>query len=422
MRVLTLSLVVVVVVPLAGGQFVDSAMAQTSSDRRLAVAWDDMGAGTGMARAMSAAPPWAFQTDPLNIGQESVLRFAGGRLYVVSKADDTISVVDPDTWAIERVYSLTEGSDPLDIAVVSPDTAYVSRRLATHLLHLDLVTGTTTDVADLSIFADPDGVPDMSMMALHEDRLFVQIRRIDVSSSSFVPPAYLAVVDVVTGQLIDVDAITPGVQAIELQGTAPKFKMQIVPQTRRLFVSATGDVFDEGGIEMIDLDSLQSVGLAVREADDMTGVDLGAFVMVTLERGYLTFTTDFGLSSHLIGFSLSGGVDAEQLYETVGYFVPVLPYDAQTQTLFFPDGDASGSPGVHVFDAITGTRLTPEPIATSGLITDLAFLCDGDCGSPSVIPAVSDWGLVVMVLLLLSATTIRLSRRGQPSGVCHIPR
>jgi hypothetical protein len=32
--------------------------------------------------------------------------------------------------------------------------------------------------------------------------------------------------------------------------------MQIDPPTRRLFVSASGAFFDEGGLEMVDLDTL----------------------------------------------------------------------------------------------------------------------------------------------------------------------
>jgi len=206
-------------------------------------------------------------------------------------------------------------------------------------------------------------------------------------------------------------SVAPGVQAIELEGTAPKFKMQIVPETRRLFVSATGEAFDEGGIEMIDLDTLQSVGLAVREIDDTTGVDLGAFVMVAPDRGYLTFTTDLLLSSHLVAFSVPGGVDPTPLHTTLEYFTPVMVHDARTDTFFFPESGGPGAWGVHVFDATSGARLTTEPIATGGPPTDLALLCDGDCAESAEIPAVSHWGMAVMVLLLLCAATIGLGRR-----------
>ena len=55
------------------------------------------------------------------------------------------------------------------------------------------------------------------------------------------------------------------------------------------------------------------------------------------ERGYLVFSTDFDLSSHLQAFSLSGGVDpGPQLHVQVGYAVPALEYDQRTDTFFVP--------------------------------------------------------------------------------------
>jgi len=203
--------------------------------RRLAVAWDDATTSSGVVRAMSTLAPWDYQTPPLAGGADSVVRSAAGRAYVVSRSAGTITAVDPDTWAVLQVYPLGAGSEPLDIAVVSAQRAYVSRAGATHLLRLDLLTGATAEVVDLSMFADADGVPDLSMMAVDQGRLLVQIRRVNSSApGGFALPAYLAVVDIASEQLIDVDPAAPGTQAIELEGTAPKHKMQIVPQTRRL--------------------------------------------------------------------------------------------------------------------------------------------------------------------------------------------
>ena len=242
------------------------------------------------------------------------------------------------------------------------------------------------------------------------------------------PPAYLAVVDLASEQLIDVDPATPGVQPIELEGTPPRFKMQIVPQTRRLFVSASGEFHDEGGIEMIDLDSLQSLGLVVREADGTVGADLGAFVLVTPVSGYLTCSTDWTLSSHLMPFTVTGGVElGPQLYGSVGYFVPTLLHDPSTDTFFFPEGRDEGTKGVHVFDASTGTRLTLDPIPTTGPPIDLTIICRGsmDCSDPNcaadpecsdAIPTLSTWGLTAMTLLMLVAGTLLFTRRPQPAA------
>jgi hypothetical protein len=336
-----------------------------------------------MVRRMYTRAPWpshrrAWPADP-HLG----LRYSRGQLLAFSRSAGTVRVISARSWRVRRELSLGAESEIEDIAVVGARTAYVTRRRATQLLRLDLLTGDATQVVDLSGFADDDGIPDLGAMTLHEGRLFVQIRRANEDAQGgLMPPAYLAVVDVATEQLIDVDPVTPGTQAITLQGTAPKHRMQIVPESRRLFVSATGGFFDEGGIEMIDLDSLRSLGLVVREADGLTGADLGPFIMVTPDQGYLVFSTDLILSSHLQRFSLAGGVETgPQLNVSVDYAVPALEFDAQSGSLFVPDG-AFGRRGVHVFDAATGERRTSEPIATNGSPTDILLLREGDARPP----------------------------------------
>ena len=144
----------------------------------------------------------------------------------MSSLDDTITVATRDTWSIERTYFLAAGTAPLDIAVVSPVTAYFTARDGTQLMRLDLPSGEVTPAADLSVFADADGIPDLGMMAVHEGQFFVQIRRVNFElPGACEPPAYLAVVDAATGDLMDVDEETPEIQAIELLGTGPKQKM-----------------------------------------------------------------------------------------------------------------------------------------------------------------------------------------------------
>jgi len=375
---------------------------------RIVVAWTYRPTNEGRVRSFQATAPWAFDTPPLTVGAHSTLRFAGGLLYVVSRADATVAVIDPDTWTILRTLSVGSGREPVDIAVITSDLAYVSCLDETHLLRLNLITGQTTAVVELSIFADADGVPDLSMMAVHKGRLFVQLRRIDSSTFGFVPPGMLAVVDLATEQLIDVDAGASGIQAIELQGMAAKLEMQVVESTRRLFVSASGDFFDEGGIEMIDLDTLESLGLIVREEDSTTGADLGAFVLVTPNRGYLTFSTDFALSSHLVEFTVSGGVvPGGEPFQTVGYFVPVLPLDPQSNTFFFPDGGANQA-DVHVLDAASAAHLATVSIGADSFPTDVVVL-PPDMTGP-LVPVVSSWGVLIMALLVMAAGIALLAR------------
>ena len=201
--------------------------------------------------------------------------------------------------------------------------------------------------------------------------------------------------------------MTPGVQAIELQGTAPKLKMQVAPGTRRLFVSATGDFFDSGGIEMIDLDSLQSIGYAAGEAEDQLGADLGPFAMVTSDAGYLAFSTDLAISTHMLPFSVTGGVEhGPAVYEDIGYFAPVIRFDELSDNFFVPQGSMDF--GIHVFDATTGTRQTTDAVALGGPPADMTLLCSGfgDCAVGGPVPAASTWGLVALALLVIATGTL----------------
>jgi hypothetical protein len=345
----------------------------------VAVAWNDERTQRGVVRGMSALSPWSFETEPIEVGRDVVLRHARGVLYALSRAEGSIAAIDVDSWTVTRTYLLDPALRLEDIALVSDEVVHVTAGAATHLLRLDLASGEATGAADLSVFADPDGVPDLGLMAVVDGRLFVQVRRLE-SGLIPVPPALLAVVDAVTGELIDVDPTTPGTQAIELAGTAPRMKMQALPASGRLIVSATGIFQDEGGLESIDLGTLRSQGVFIRELGPGTAADLGAFVMTRDRSGYLVVSTDLLTSSHLKGFSIGGGVyPPEDLETNVDYFVPALVHDPGSDALFLPvraDGGHQRAHGVHVFDAGTAARLTAEAIPTDAPPTDLELLCE----------------------------------------------
>ncbi len=344
---------------------------------RLAVAWDDNSESPGgFARAMQTVSPWGWLTPARAIDRTSTLRYGAGRLLAASFATGRVAVISPTTWNVERFVALGDACGAaIDVAAISATRAYATCANATSLVRFDPSTGVAAPAVDLSVFADDDGVPDLGWMARYGGRLLVQVRRFNPNHpGAFQAPAMIAVVDLATETLVDCDPQRAGVQAIELAGTPPKFKMQIIPTTRRLLVSATGGFFDHGGIEMIDLVALRSLGLVIREEDDQTGADLGAFIMVTPERGYLVYSTDLLLSSHLKGFGLTTGVDPGlELHVALNYFVPALAFDPLSNHLFVPEGGWNGS-GVHVFNATSGVRLTTMPTPTSGDPTDVELL------------------------------------------------
>jgi hypothetical protein len=350
-----------------------SAVGARGQDRGVAIAWNDVATSKGMLGLISAREPWPALQTPIPIGLDSVIHSAFGKLYVLSAGDRTVRVVDPLAWTVEQSYALGAGDEPLDIKAVSPEIAYVSWRNSSQLLRLDLRSVMTQDVVDLSVFDDGDGIPDLNNMAVHDGRLFIQLGRQNFDGPPPYPRPFIAVMDITSEQLVDTDPVRDGLQAIELAGTFPKMKMQVVEQTQKLFVSATGAFFDAGGIEMIDLNRLRTDGLVIREADDFTGADLGAFVMVTPDRGFLAYSTDLLLSSHLHQFSLKSGVDQRELAVALNYFSPAIEFEPSTNTVFFPVGGMLDD-GLFPFDATTGTPLSDRLIATSGPPTDMALV------------------------------------------------
>ena len=348
------------------------ALAPHLAAAQLLVAAGDAFEPGGVGR-MTLEPPWAFPGGFTAVGSDAIVRSFGRRAFVVSRAAGTIQILDARTGQVVDTVELGKDSQPQDIAVVSRTIAYVTRANATRLLRLNPSTGELREATDLGIFADEDGIPDLGTMAVHRGRVFIQIRRVvNAPEPPPLPPAPLiAVVDGPTGRIVDVDPKRRGVQAIQLEGTTPRNKMQVVG--RRLYVGAFGAFFDAGGIEAIDLRTLRSLGLVIREDSGQVAADLHTFVFTSRSGGYLAYSTDFALSSHLHRFTVDGHVDPAELFVVVNYAIPSLVHWKRGNLLFLPTSDGPVQ-GVHVFDAATGARLTEDPVATPGVPTDLELL------------------------------------------------
>jgi len=379
--------------------------------RFVAIAWSDFQQGHGFVQRFATEAPWAFDAGAIAVGGSPSLRFAGNRLYAVGGADGSVAAIDCQSWSVARVYLLGAQSQLLDIAVVGSQVAYLTTRDSTQLLRLNLATGIAQQALDVAGFENPGGILAAGMMAVDAGRLIVQVSRFESSAtdagSAVGPTGYLAVVDIASGQLVDVDPIQPGIQAIALQGTFPKYKMKLLRDPRRLYLSASGEYFDEGGLEEVDLDALASLGLVIAEADGNTAADLGSFAMVAPDRGFLVSSTDFAPSSHLSRFSFTGGVQLEELFVTVDYRVPTMVHDPQTHTVFVPDGGTTNA--YSIFDADTGERLNRDPLLLGGPATDIELLCDPeqscDCAvgyGCTPVPAFSNRGLALLCLALIA--------------------
>jgi hypothetical protein len=365
------------------------APARSGAGDRVVVAWDTP-AIQGRVAALDTAPPYPFATPELAVGADGLVRVAFGRVYHLSRTSGALTVIDPESWTPAQSFALGAGSEPRDIAVIDADTAYVSRRGARYLWRLDLGSGAKVDAVDLAPLGAGDGNPAMDTMLVRAGRLYLQLAGEPGSGQ----PHALAVIDLASETLVDADPVTAGIQGIALLGTGPRFKMQRVPRSNRLMVSATGAFHDLGGFELIDLDALVSLGLVVREQEE-AGADAGAFTMVDAQRGWLVFSTDLLLSSHLHAFTLTGGIDPSEADVSLDYFAPHLVYHPASNTLFWPEPD-----GVQPFDATTGAPRA-GPTLLDGLPTDLELLTSA-LGIP-----LPEWAPIALGVLLAAATLSR---------------
>lgn len=340
----------------------------------VAVSWGQYGTNGGI-QGVSPVAPYAALTPALPIGGDVLLRYAFGRLYVVDRTDQSILRLNPETWSIERTYT---GLGPRlqDVLVVTPRRAFVSREGAPHLLGLNLLSGEIEYASDLSVFADSDGNPEMGLMLRYQDRLFIQLRRFQGTVDTSFPPFFLAIADARTGQLIDADPQLPGLQAVRLQTESPKSRMSVGAGAAALFVSATGGFNAYGAIERVSLLPPYDTDVAVRDGQDIPGTDINALVMTSATRGYASHSTDFIVSTHLFRFESPGPVEPDELFAAVDYIAPSLVYLPGPDLLVVPQAGNS-PPGLQVFNAATGIRITPSPIPTPAPPTDVQLYYSG---------------------------------------------
>ncbi len=309
-------------------------------------------------------PPWSADALAPTAGGRLLRRF-GRNLYALHTGAGTLRRVALTTGAFQD-YAFGATSEPQDVHVPTglafAPRAYVTLRHDPVLLELDLATGTKQPFVDLSPVGG--GAP-IALGTIERDGayLFVQVR---VESESAVPggaSGVLAVIDLTQRALVDVEPLTPGIQGIALQGAPPRFKMQILPGTRTLYVSTTDSHLDaRGGIEMVDLDKLKSQGFALTE--ETGGSDMGGFVMTSPEEGYYVFHTDLLASTHLKHFKVPDQPDPGfEIVVLLNDTVDVLAHDPSRRAIFLPSGVAWGTPGLYRISTVTNT-VVGTPIDT----------------------------------------------------------
>ncbi|MFH1502184.1 MAG: FlgD immunoglobulin-like domain containing protein [Candidatus Eisenbacteria bacterium] len=333
---------------------------------------------SGRVATLAVLPPWSVDDPVATVHSDADARCFEGLVYVVNHLyGDNIQILDPEQdFATTGQFSVGPGSNPQDIEFVSATRAYVSRHESAFLYEVDPTTGAVTDTIDLSPFADADGIPEMSGMTLSGGRLFVAVQRLDRDYYwTPVPPSYLAVVDVATNELVDVDAVAPGVQGVELPVTNPYRDILVDESTGLLYVACSGNWGAlDGGIVEVDPAALEAAGLVATEAQ--LGGELYDFTLPLEGRAHAVVSTSSpSWEQFCIAFDWSTGAKLENVWKPGGYSVMDVEVHEGSAQLFVADRTYA-SPGVRVFDARDGTQLTSGPLAASLPPHDLLIVGD----------------------------------------------
>jgi DNA-binding beta-propeller fold protein YncE len=306
---------------------------------------------TGCASHVTLGPPRAAHSCVELLSSDPVARWAFGKVYVVNRFGfDNIQILNPGAgFATEFQFSVGNGSNPQDIAVISPTKAYVSRLGSASLLIVNPANGATLGSISLSAFADGDGLPEAHKMLIYGDRVFLSLQRLD----NFAPTdsAFVVAIDAVADTLIDADPLLSGTQGILLSGTNPNTDLVLDTTTNRILVGETGlfGAFD-GGVEAIDPLTLEALGFETTEAQ--LGGDLNDVAVAPGGRAYAV-VSDASFNALLVRYDRSTGVLADTLLNPGGFSVADIEVNDRGE-LWVCDRTFT-APGLRVFDTATDT-------------------------------------------------------------------
>ncbi len=306
-------------------------------------------------------PPWQTVTHLHAWAGDTEAVFYQSKIYVVSRwGADHITVIDPrNELAVVRQFSVGAGSNPQHICFVSEQRAFVTRYESTVLWEVNPATGQRTGVIDLAPLADADGNPEMHKMAIRAGRLFVTLQRIDRTTWQPAGGSCLAVIDLATNTLIDVDPLSPGIQGIDLLAENPNSGILVDPITGDFLVGQLGAyaVLD-GGIERIDPGTGESRGFVLTEA--ALGGDLYAWTTGNGWDAYAVRLTP-GWTTDVVACDLRTGLAGPTIASRPEFAYAHLLVDMVRRELFVCDRTYA-NPGLRVFDTETLQSLTAQPI------------------------------------------------------------
>ncbi len=323
----------------------------------------------GVLRGIGTRTPWGVRTIATLPESEGVLRPYQGLLYVLTPESGVVRVLDRDGNLVGSAF-VDPASGPVDIAPIGDGAFYVSTATDGRVTRMDLGGGITRSFVDLHELDEPDEEPDPGMMIVDGGLLYVQLRRLDDKTPwMFAPRGALAVIDLASGSLVDMDEQTPGVQAMELTGPHPRLKMRIDDGSRRLFVSSSGaDSYTwtiTGAIDVVDLDSVEVLGAVI---DESVG-NFSAVWPMGPTTGYVMVHTDIVASSHLSVYGEPGSPFPRQIALELFGYVEAFACDARLGLVCMPTLDGR----VRIIDTDSEQTLAIPKIG-GGVATDIEIV------------------------------------------------
>ncbi|MFP4013339.1 MAG: hypothetical protein ACLFVQ_04585, partial [Chitinispirillaceae bacterium] len=225
-------------------------------------------------------------------------------IYLLERfGKDNVIKFDSDALLTDYQENLGSGLNIQDIALVNETKAYISSYQTKDLIVFNPETGeevTTIDLSDFNTYAGSDSSeqhPFMSSLAVYENRLYVACQRmktVQTTYGSSFEPADTSLIVVIDTES---DRITGSI-ALEKKNPA---SMDIFHN--RLLVSSTGSWSDatDGGVEMIDLEQNENLGVVAEEGD--FGGNITNVAFVSLQKAYVCSMSSTDYSTGVIPFN-----------------------------------------------------------------------------------------------------------------------
>jgi hypothetical protein len=268
-------------------------------------------------------------------------------VYVLNKMGaDNVQVLNPASgYSTTLQFSTGAGTNPQDIAFSSASKAYISLLGSADVLIVNPATGQQTGAINLSAYADADGLPEASQLAIKNGKLFIAAQNL----FSWAPAG--------TSRVIVADANTGAVTAdiaMPYQNQSGSF---VELPSGKLAIACAGNYgVNDGGLVIIDPATLTAAKGGLTE--QALGGDLISVAMVTETAGFAV-VSDSAFNTVLKKFDTATGAVSD-VYATQGYKLSGMALNGGE--LWIADRTDT-NPGVRVFDSSTGAQLTSAPVS-----------------------------------------------------------